>query len=191
MYLLTFTLTTGLFWSFGEKTIENSAGNYPEHIEGAFTGGFGEETCHSCHFDYDLNQEGGALEILGIPAEIQPGHSYEIEISVERDDLTKAGFQLTSRFADGSQAGVFELSDNERVMLTKAVPDSLQYVQHSPSGTMPSESSKTDWAITWQSPATIGDSIYFNVAANAANGDQSEFGDWIYIKEVVIGMGEE
>ena len=166
-----------------EKGKENTS--YPEHLVGAFTGGFGEKTCHSCHFDYELNWEEGSLEVSGLPEELVPGQSYSIEIKVYREDLGKAGFQMTARDESGRQAGIFSISVNERVMLTKQVPDSLKYVQHSALGTEPNAPGSNRWVIEWKAPEILPDTIYFNVASNAANGDASEFGDWIYTEEVV------
>lgn len=94
-----------------------------------------------------------------------------------------AGFQLSARFEDGSQAGRFKISENDRVMFTESVPDSLQYVQHSRKGTELSEENKNSWIVTWQAPESVSSAVIFNVAANAGNGDQSEFGDFIYADE--------
>lgn len=182
--IIVLTVSLSFIWAFSEnKEVENLS--YPEHLVGAFTGGFGEESCHSCHFDYELNLEDGALKVSGIE-KIQPKTTYELQVIVEREDLGKAGFQLTARFADGRQAGAFEISEDERLMFTEQVPDSLQYVQHSPEGTEVPEKGKNQWIISWQSPEAISDSIYFNIAANAANGDQSEFGDWVYVQEFAV-----
>lgn len=166
-----------------KSTIELS---YPEHLTGTFTGGFEEETCRSCHFDYDLNPNGGSLTIAGIPAPISVGETIEIKVTVEREELGAAGFQLTARNEDGSQAGRFEIEDNTRLMFSESVPDSLQYVQHTNEGTNPSEENKNSWTVTWKAPETMEGSIIFNISANAANGDQSEFGDFIYAEEIEV-----
>ena len=160
---------------------------YPEHLPGAFTGGFGEKTCHSCHFDYDLNMEDGKLTISGIPESIKAEKIYSLKILLQRKDLQKGGFQLSARFANGKQAGIFEITDPERIGFTRQVSDSLQYIQHTSEGTYPESSTEIQWQINWKSPEIISDSIFFNVAANAANGDESEFGDWIYVKEIKTG----
>lgn len=183
-----FTLSVGILFSTNEAQTLQPEQGYPEHLAGAFTGGFGEETCHSCHFDYDMNRQEGSLTVEGIPDEIEEGRIYEFDISIEREDLGKAGFQLSARFSDGSQAGIFQLGENDRVMFTKQVPDSLQYLQHSEQGTSPIEDGENSWKVVWKAPDSIPDSIHFHIAANAANGDQSEFGDWIYTRSFkVIG----
>lgn len=180
------TFSVGFLFSQSEPEKGHHYDDYPEHLSGTFTGGFNEQTCHSCHFDYDLNNGEGRFLVSGIPNKILPDKTYEFELIIERENLGKAGFQLSSRVRDGSQAGVFEISENERLMFTEQVPDSLQYLQHSTSGTVPTETGKNRWVVKWHAPEFIEDSIYFNIAANAANGDQSEFGDWIYVKEYVV-----
>lgn len=157
---------------------------YPDHLPGAYTGGFGEETCRSCHFDYPLNHEEGSLSVSGIPQKITKGSRFEINISVERKNLGSAGFQLTARFPDGSQAGDFKIENNKRILFTQKIPDSLQYVQHSKTGTEPLGANKNSWKIIWQAPASPKDSVIFNIAANASNGDRSSFGDFIYKREI-------
>lgn len=157
---------------------------YPEHLTGAFTGGFGEQTCRSCHFDYDLNPGEGRLSVSGVPERITGGETLKILIRLERDKMGRAGFQLSARYAGGKQAGDFDIGGDDRVMFSKAVPDSLVYVQHSSSGSHPVKESTTSWTVTWQAPGSLDGPVTFNVAANAANGDQSEFGDFIYTEEL-------
>jgi hypothetical protein len=159
---------------------------YPEHLTGAFTGGFGEETCRSCHFDYDLNPDGGRLKVTGLESTIESGEVVKISIEASREEMGKAGFQLTAHFADGRQAGSFRLEKNERVTLTDNVSDSVQYVQHSAEGTEPTEEGINNWSIQWKAPEQVSSPIIFNIAANAGNGDQSEFGDFIYAEEIKI-----
>lgn len=157
---------------------------YPEHLTGAFTGGFGEQTCRSCHFDYDLNPGEGRLSVSGVPERITGGETLEIRILLEREELGRAGFQLSARYADGKQAGSFEVGDKDRMMFSNTTPDSLKYIQHSTSGSEPLREHETSWTVTWQAPRSLAGPVIFHIAANAANGDQSEFGDFIYTKEI-------
>ncbi|MCW9705636.1 choice-of-anchor V domain-containing protein [Fodinibius salsisoli] len=185
-----FTLIAGfLFGPSPNQSIpkhQRGTQSYPEHLTGAFTGGFGEETCRSCHFDYDLNPDGGSLSVAGIPKTIDAGQSLTITITVDRKKLGKGGFQLSARYPDGRQAGRFEIEGNSRIMATSSIPDSLQYVQHSKAGTKPTAQSEARWQINWKAPKTVSDTIIFNIAVNAANGDQSEFGDFIYAQEITV-----
>lgn len=182
--LFSLLLITGLLASYihfkAPRTVPSS-GHYPEALPGAYTGGFGEETCQSCHFDYPLNPEDGSLTVKGIPNRYEPGTIYHILISVEREDLGRAGFQLSSRYADGSQAGTFK-ADTGRLRFTE-VKNTIQYIQHTAQSSQVDSSTVAQWSLEWTAPDSAAGEIIFNIAANAGNGDASPFGDYIYVKE--------
>ncbi len=71
----------------------------------AHTGGFGEPTCHQCHFDANLNEPGGSLEVRGFPETYEPDRTYMLEIVVTGPRLRTAGFQLAIRYLAGARAG--------------------------------------------------------------------------------------
>lgn len=186
LVLPTVTLLLGMIFA---EPISRSAAesiNYPEHLTGAFTGGFGEQTCRNCHFDYGLNPEGGRLSVTGIPGKVAAGDTVEITIEVEREEMGSAGFQLSARYENGSQAGQFKVGENDRIVFSESVPDSSQYVQHTRESTEPSEANKNYWNVTWRAPESVSETVIFKVAANAGNGDQSEFGDFIYASEFKV-----
>lgn len=158
---------------------------YPDHIPGPFTGGFGEETCHSCHFDYDINDERGSLRVEGLGQTYEPGEQYELTVSVESERLEIGGFQMTARFEDGSQAGEFIWS-GDKLILTPDANDDIQYLQHSVSGTEPTSDREVSWTFTWTAPDHDPAMVIFNIAANAGNDDFSAFGDWIYVQEITV-----
>jgi hypothetical protein len=162
-----------------------SAVENPEHLDGAFTGGFGEETCRSCHFDYDLNMDGGSLTLEGAPEFYEAEKDYELTITLHAEQLEVGGFQMTARFEDGSQAGDF-LWEGDDMMFTPSVSDEVKYLQHSASGTRPTGDREIQWTFSWTSPDQAGENIILNIAANSANYDDSSFGDWIYAKEITL-----
>lgn len=184
--LLLPVVTLAFGWFMGGGPVEIESGNlasYPEHLTGAFTGGFNEETCHSCHFDYEVNPNEGDLSISGIDKSIAGGEVAEFKIKVGREELGRAGFQLSVRFEDGSQAGQLKIEESNRLTYTRSVPDSLQYIQHSEKGSEPDGADKSSWTVRWKAPEPGAGTVIFNIAANAANGDQSEFGDYIFTEE--------
>lgn len=156
----------------------------PEHLDGRFTGGFGEETCRSCHFDYDLNMDGGRLTVEGVPDTYDAGNTYNITVSLTAEQMEIAGFQLTSRFEDGSQAGEYNW-DSNRLMFTPSISDEVKYLQHSAEGTSLTGDREIQWAFSWTAPST-GKPVVINIAANSGNNDDSSFGDWIYAKELTL-----
>ncbi|SMO47164.1 choice-of-anchor V domain-containing protein [Fodinibius sediminis] len=186
LYLPLVTIAAGLLFSAGQSATRTASPAYPEHLTGAFTGGFGEQTCRSCHFDYELNPAGGQLSVTGIPETIDRGERIEIQLRLTRDQMGRAGFQLAARYEDGIQAGSFDISESNRIILTPSAPDSLEYVQHSSAGSKPLGDGRTSWTVNWKAPERITGNVVFNVVANAANGDQSEFGDFIYAREIRV-----
>lgn len=153
---------------------------YPDRVLPAVTGGFGEVSCHSCHFDGDLNQKTGNLELKGLPEVIKSGKLYDFEVELKHPELVKAGFQLSIRTVEGDQSGSF-VSTNDRTLVQAGLDGKIQYMNHSEKGSAGFKGSAT-WKFRWMAGEKVGP-IILNLAANAANGDDSEFGDYIYLKE--------
>ncbi|WP_340104502.1 choice-of-anchor V domain-containing protein [Rhodohalobacter sp. 8-1] len=186
LFLILLPFIVGVSISAEKKTSANhTIGSInPNHLDGAFTGGFGEETCRSCHFDYDLNMESGSLSVDGLNEEYEPGSEVDIIVTVRSEQLEIGGFQMTARHEDGSQAGSFEW-DGDRLRFTPEISGDVQYIQHSEEGTEPTGEREVSWSFTWLAPET-GESVIINVAANAGNYDDSSFGDWIYAKKITL-----
>lgn len=153
---------------------------YKDGAPVGFTGGFGEETCRACHFDQELNDPRGRLKVSGLPDSYVPDSVYSILIAVARPDLGRAGFSMSTRYEDGSVAGLLKPTDS-LARLTYS-PAQLPFATHTEKGNETSGDSAA-WHLLWRSPAEDSRRIIFNIAANAANGDESEFGDWIYVFE--------
>lgn len=91
---------------------------------------------------------------------------------------------MTARFTDGSQAGSFN-HQSDRTQFSTADSGNVQYVQHSGKGTEITDTGLTVWTVEWIAPEKSRQ-ISIHLAANAANGDASEFGDYILIKEIQL-----
>jgi hypothetical protein len=145
----------------------------------AHTGGFGEPTCQACHFDSDLNDPQGLFEVRGFPAEHVADSTYLIEILLSHPGLAAAGFQVTVRTDDGRDAGVLESLDDR----VKTVEHrDVTYAGHTMTGTAPSAGGRESrWEVQW-TPASDAE-VVLHAVGNAANGDRSEFGDFIFATE--------
>lgn len=147
----------------------------------AHTGGFGEPTCHVCHSDLPLNAPGGTLELLGVPSGYSPGHNYTLTILLSKQEMMRGGFQLSARFLNGKnagkQAGAFS-GLNDKI---KLIPESnLLYLHHSVEGAELTAPDSVRWDFEWNSPENDSSTVVFHIAANAANWNDSESGDYIY-----------
>ena len=150
----------------------------------AHTGGFGDDTCHACHFENDLDTPGGSLTISGVPDTFDPSRTYRITVSLERPGMGRAGFQLAARLSGGDgvgrPAGVLQAVIGDQLVQVVEAPDGVRYAQHTEPGTTLSNPATAAWILEWRPPATGAGTVAFHATANAANDDASEFGDFIY-----------
>jgi hypothetical protein len=153
------------------------------------TGGFGEQSCHACHFDADLNDGVGSLAISGVPDRFVAGRTYPLTVTLSRPELAISGFQLAARFDDGgAQAGALILGPHESERASITTDRDIAYAFQLAAGSVPTAPDTARWVILWTAPET-GGAVRFNAAANAANGDDSADGDYVYTAEVVAEGG--
>jgi len=149
------------------------------------TGGFGEPTCQHCHFDAPLNDLNGQLHLEGVPPVYTKGQTYTLKVILNRIGMERGGFQLAARFESGTYAGLQAgrlHPGNKQVTLTRSTDPSNQisYAHHTLSGTSLAASDTALWLVNWTPTDSTLSPVTFHVTANAANGDDSEFGDFIY-----------
>lgn len=156
----------------------------------AHTGGFGEPTCHLCHFDQPLNDPDGSLRLEGLPAAYTAGARYTFVIALERAGLRRAGAQLAVRFVagprGGNQAGRLQpLDDRLEVVVEEA--SAIAYARQTLEGSGVDAPDRARWSIEWTAPGPEAEGpVVFHLAANAANDDASELGDHVYTAEYRI-----
>jgi hypothetical protein len=153
---------------------------YAEGAPPGFSGGFKEESCHACHFHEPPNSVGGRVTIEGVPAKFAAGERYTLTITLARAGMKRAGFQLAARFKDsGAQAGTLApgASDHERVKVEST--SAVQYAGQKKAGSEVSAADRMQWTIEWTAPAR-GGPVIFHLSANAADGNDSADGDFVY-----------
>ncbi|HEX6751926.1 MAG TPA: choice-of-anchor V domain-containing protein [Longimicrobium sp.] len=155
---------------------------FPDGPPLARTGGFGEQTCHACHFDGEENAAGGSLTISGLPQGYVPGQTYRITIALQRGAMQAGGFQLAARVKDGpsagKQAGTLRTTD-DRVQV-KAAPSGVQYASHTRPGIQLTTAGRVEWTVEWTAPDPAAGEVVFHAAGTSANKDDSPLGDFIY-----------
>lgn len=151
----------------------------------ARTGGFGETTCLECHWDNPINDAGGWLRVSGLPQGFTPGQRYTITVSVSHPELTRAGFELSVRFDDGTGAGSVSPRDR-RSEIVPGDAGGVTYVRQTREGAMPTNRGEARWTFDWIAPTTPRP-VRVHAAANAANGDASPLGDFVYTTDAFVG----
>jgi hypothetical protein len=152
---------------------------YAEGAPPGFSGGFKEDTCRACHFDADLNAGGGRVTIEGVPTTFAAGAHYTLTVTLTKSGMKRAGFQLTARFKDGgAQAGSLSPGPADRERVAVATDSSVQYAGQKLAGSAVA-ADLTRWTIEWTAPGR-GGPVIFDVAANAADGNERTSGDFVY-----------
>ncbi|HYR83037.1 MAG TPA: choice-of-anchor V domain-containing protein [Terriglobia bacterium] len=167
-----FTLLLGLGWVgflFG----------YSMGPDPGVNGIFGPtQTCAQagCHFGNVVNANGGSLTLAGLPGGgWTPGQTYPLTIMVQRTGQSRFGFQLSAvADATNQQAGTLARIAGNVFVITNA---GIQYIEHS------NATNINTFTVNWTAPssAAVG-TVRFNLAGNAANGDFSNQGDFIYTR---------
>lgn len=163
-------------------------GAHPEAPPAAHTGGFGEPSCLACHNEYAPNLPGGSLAVEGVPREWTSGRTYTLTVVLESEGTGAAGFQLALRDNDGSPAGSVAGTTPHVGVTTRTGADSAGvFVHHTRQGSVVEDPNRATWRFTWTAPAEPGTgAVVLHAAANSGNGDNSPFGDLVYLYEVRI-----
>jgi len=134
-----------------------------------------EQTCATCHFEYEAVANSGAISIDGWPAELLPDETYDLVIRFDDRDAVVAGFQV-----------VVESACDEAGHFVRA-PDDVEFFGGAIRSRRPREMDNgVTWAVQWKAPSRICLPIVFHVAASAANNDGSPFGDIIHFRQYVV-----
>jgi hypothetical protein len=151
---------------------------YADGAPPGFSGGFKEQACDACHFEAKPNTPPGQVTLTGVPERYAPGQKYSLAIALSRPGLALGGFQLAARFEDGTQAGSFEKGAGEDTRIAVETQGNVQYVNQKRPGADPAAADTAKWTIVWTAPAA--GAVTFDVAANAADKDETTRGDYVY-----------
>ena len=149
----------------------------------AVTGVAGEETCVMCHNSFELNagreERLGDLKVTGLPERYEAGKSYAVTVELTHvEERNLWGFQISARTAGGMQAGHLKPINSHTQLVTEA---GLEYVGHTMEG-----NESNVFELTWVAPEAAAGDVLVGVAGNAADGDTSEHGDYIYTTSITI-----
>src|SRR6267143_5649136 len=119
---------------------------------------------------------GGTLTLNGLPiAGWTPGQPYTLTVMVAKPGQSRFGFQLSAvADATNQQAGTFERISGNVFVISNG---GIKYIEHS------NATNVNTFTVKWTAPASASfGTVRFNLAGNAANGDSSPNGDFIYAR---------
>jgi uncharacterized protein (TIGR03437 family) len=125
------------------------------------------------------------------PQSYSSGVTYPIVVTVFDSVQRRWGFELSARTQAGAQAGTLTVGSDGYTQILPPL-NGIQYISHTLVGTRNGtvdKGSGVSFNFTWTAPDASAGPLVFNAAANAANGDGTEFGDHIYSTSVVLQPG--
>jgi hypothetical protein len=150
--------------------------------------GLNGQFCTACHRTNVLNSPGGSVSVSGMPSAWIPGQVYALRVMIVREGSARWGFEMSAVDASGQQAGEFIAGPDGRSQVVTAADVNgrqIQFITHTSVGTGPGRTNIFEISYRAPSNAGLGD-IRFNLAGNAANGNNANTGDFIYAIQTVI-----
>lgn len=179
--LLVFAVAAVVLMSSSESVEALSTGPFLER-----TGAPSEVACNTCHRTYPLDSGPGRVAIEGLPTQYTPGQTYPVTVRVSDPLAKKWGFQITAIDELGHAAGFFQSSTLSVSALGPSQRLGRYYAQHTLTGTYDGSRGEVSWSMVWKAPSTDLGPVTFYAAGNAANGDHTDFYDYIYTTSVTI-----
>lgn len=150
------------------------------------TGAPGEQTCGTsgCHSAGGANGSNlGTLTLTGLP---EIGYAlneqYDVTVTLAHPTRSRFGFEMTVIDANGRAAGEWDNLEPSRIDLfnNRVGANTRRYAGHTQIGSVQNGTNQSTWVLRWKAPATNIGRVTFYVVGNAANGDGSTNGDFIY-----------
>ncbi|GBC81302.1 hypothetical protein HRbin10_00410 [bacterium HR10] len=152
-----------------------------------FTRAPGEGACTECHDSFGEETDRGPGELkLEHPARYELGQTLPVTVRLEHAGQRRWGFQLTALATNTLEpAGEFVLTDPAHTQIVTG-PTGRLYVQHTRAGTFAGQPDRAQWIFAWRAPEHDVGPVTFYATGNAADGDGTRLGDWIYSAESTI-----
>jgi uncharacterized protein (TIGR03437 family) len=149
-----------------------------------------ENSCVECHTG-NPNSGPGSVQLRlngAAPTTYAAGTAIPIQIVITDTGggRQRWGFELSARFANGTQAGTLTASGSNTTTQRGLFGAQAQVTYASHLNAVRQPGTTFTYTINWTAPAAGSGPVIFNVAANAANGDSTNSGDRIYTAEVVV-----
>ena len=154
------------------------------------TGAPGELLCTQCHA---IPGSGDGSVSVDVPTEYEPSTTYTITVTLQDPGQQRWGFEAIAYRIDEQSltlkmAGTF--TNLSPLTTIQELGDGRQYISHTsnagdpgpePDGTFAgTPDGPTTWSFGWTAPPTGSGIVTWYVAGNAANGDGTNSGDYIY-----------
>ena len=158
---------------FAGVLVAGIAAAYPDGAPWGSADPAAEETCASCHDDYDPVFDSDAITIEGLPESLRAGRSYPFTLVFESTMASTSGFQLLIR------------TTNDRPGELAAGANDIEVAGAAARSTSPRPiDGRVSWSLEWRTPNDVAGAVEFIIAASSANDDGSALGDTIHYRSI-------
>ena len=149
------------------------------------TGAPGQTTCASgnCHNSYPLNSGPGEMIIDGTSSYI-PGEILNFTLLISHPNQNRWGFQLCSLTNEMEEGGIINLTDDNNTQISST--SGITYLKQTTNGTFNGQQNLVEWDFEWEAPMAGTGPVTFYFSGNAANGNGTRSGDYIYINNFTL-----
>ncbi len=139
----------------------------------------GYQNCTFCHNDNLETYQAGMIT-SNIPLSgYLPDSTYTITATISYVGLSKFGFEISPQDSNGGKMGTMTIGGSDMQIDTSG-----RYITHTIGGN--SGTNSRSWTFTWKAPSTGKGTLTFYGAFNAADGDNTDEGDNIYLSTLVV-----
>lgn len=175
-------LALGILLYQPPMAVSNSSGSQPLFNGSPVTLDAGGALCTACHTSFEPNEGTGSVTI-DAPDTFMPGETITFTVAVDNTTppvgTPKQGFQVSVEDdAAVEHAGTLVIVDDEN---TRFSSGQQQYVTHTTAG-----NAQTMWTVGWTAPDDAPESVTIYAAGNAANGNFTPSGDYVYTASVTL-----
>lgn len=144
--------------------------------------------CTTCHSGNDVNGGDGEFLISLDIEEYMPGETYAVTVSLSDPGQSRWGFELTVQDENDNMAGSFTVTDETNTQLSDQGGDNPDFMKQTSTGTFSGDDEAT-WTFDWTAPEEGAGDVTFYASGNAANGNFTTSGDFIYTQSLAILEG--
>ena len=154
------------------------------------TGAPGQSTCASgnCHNSFPLNSGSGQLFIEGTSS-YNPEEIYNFTLNLSQTEQDRWGFELCSLTNEMEQGGIINSIDETLTQISST--SNITYIKQTTNGTYNGQQNIVEWGFEWEAPIAGTGPITFYFSGNAANGNGTRNGDYIYINSFTLIENQE
>jgi hypothetical protein len=124
-----------------------------------------------------------------VPSEYKAGDTLDIALALEMFGQLRWGFEITVLDGDNDYAGDLIVTDPVNTQKNPDAVTGREYMKHTLTGTHNgTPDASPGWSLRWAAPQAEGTGpVTFYMAGNAANGNFSNSGDYIYTTLEIVG----